>query len=318
MENKTIHLENKTIHLENKTNHLENKTNHLENKTIPQLKTVCRQHKLKVSGSKSQLIERINKHLRETTAAKKIQRAYRKRLINSYNYFKGYHLKTKCINETDFYSLDDMREVSYEQFFAFKDVGGHVYGWDIASLWNLLLRTKPGEKLLNPYNCLPFPNDMWSSLNNVFRLSKILKIKTNFNVDVDESYLNSFDSKLLSTFQHINSLGNYTDHNWVKSLDFNQLRKFLVELKDIWFHRAGMDNNTRLLICNINPFFEYNINSLTFSDLREIALATIANLVYKGQNPEYQKLGAMYVLTALTIVSMDAANSLPWLYSSVV
>jgi hypothetical protein len=60
------------------------------------------------------------------------------------------------------------------------------------------------------------------------------------------------------------------------------------------------------------------MNHVQFDELREIVLDTIMNMVYKGQNAEYQQLGAMYVLTALTIVSPSAANSLPWLYASVV
>jgi len=290
----------------------------MERNTIPRLKEICKQYKLKVSGNKTQLVERINKHLKETTSVKTIQRAYRRRLVQNYNYYKGYHLKPKCVNETDFYSLDDLSDVSYEQFFAFKDVSGHVYGWDIASLWNLLVRTKPGEKLLNPYNCQPFPTDMWSSLNSVFRLSKALKINVKLTVDVDESYMNSFESKLLSTFQHINSLGNYTDHNWVLDLNMSELHRFLQELRDIWLHRAGLDNNTRNLICFHFPFINYNLNLLEYDALREIALTAIMNLVYKGQTAEYQQLGAMYVLTALTMVSIPAAGSLPWLYASVV
>jgi len=290
----------------------------MELNTIPKLKEICKQYKLKVSGNKTQLIERIKKHLKETTSAIKIQKATRKYLVRQYNYYKGYHLKTNCVNETDFYSLDELTTVPYEQFFAFKDVGGHVYGWDIASLWNLLVRTKPGEKLVNPYNCQPFPTDMWTSLNNVIKLSKALKINIKFNVDLDESYINSFESKLLSTFQHINSLGNYTDHNWVIQLNSSQLHRFLQELTDIWLHRAGLNNATRNHICFHFPFINYNFNLVNIDDLREIALAAITNLVYKGETAEYQQLGAMYVLTALTIVSTDAANSLPWLYASVV
>lgn len=290
----------------------------MERYTIPHLKDICKQHKLKVSGNKTQLVERINKYLKEKSSASKIQRAFRNHLIRKYNYYKGNHIRHKCTNETDFYSLDNLTEVPYEQFFAFKDVSGHIYGWDIASLWNLLVRTKPGEKLVNPYNCQPFPQDVWSSLNHVFRLSKVLKINVNFNVDVDETYTNSFESKLLSTFQHINSLGNYTDHNWVLNLNLTQLNRFLHELRDIWIHRAGIDNNTRNLICYHFPFANYNLNLVDFNTLREIALVTIINLVYKGQTEEYQQLGAMYVLTALTIVSEDAANSLPWLYASVI
>jgi len=290
----------------------------MERYTIPHLKDICKQHKLKVSGNKTQLVERINKHFKETSSATRIQRAFRNYLIRQYNYFKGNHIRHKCTNDTDFYSLDELHEISYEQFFAFKDVSGHVYGWDIASLWNLLIRTKPGEKLVNPYNCQPFPTDMWTSLNHVFRLSKALKIAVNFNVDIDETYINSFSSKLLSTFQHINSLGNYTDHNWIINLTLPQLHRFLQELRDIWLHRAGIDNNTRNLICYNFPFANYNLNLVDFDTLREIALETIINLVYKGQTTEYQQLGSMYVLTALTIVSTDAANFLPWLYASVV
>lgn len=290
----------------------------MERNTIQQLKELCKHNKLKVSGNKAQLIERIKKHFTETESSTKIQRVFRAHLIRKYNYFKGYHLKSKCVNQTDFYSLDDLTDVPYEQFFAFKDVGGHVYGWDIASLWNLLVRTKPGEKLVNPYNCMPFPTDMWASLNSVFRMSKVLKINVKFSVDVDESYTQSFESKLLSTFQHIDSLGNYTDHNWVLNLNIVQLHKFLSELRDIWTHRAGIDTTTQNFICNHFPFVNYNLNVVNFDTLREIALNTIINLVYKGQTPEYQQLGAMYVLTALTIVSTDAANSLPWLYASVI
>jgi hypothetical protein len=146
----------------------------------------------------------------------------------------------------------------------------------------------------------------------------MLKINVKFNVDVDDSYTNSFESKLLSTFQHINSLGNYTDHNWVLNLNVGQLHQFLQELRDIWFHRAGIDNNTRNLICFHLPFVNYNLNLVNLVSLREIALTTIMNFVYKGQTSEYQQMGAMYMLTALTIVSTDAANSLPWLYASVV
>lgn len=291
----------------------------MERTTIPKLKELCKQYKLKVSGNKPQLLERIQKHLKETGAAKVIQKAFRSYLISKYNFYKGCILKKHCVNETDFYSLDQISEIPYNQFFAFKDVGGHIYGWDIASLWNLLIRNKPGEKLLNPYNCQPFPAEVWHSLNIVFRLSKVLNVDVKYNVDVDESYMNSFESKLLSTFQHINSLGNYSDHNWVLNLNATQLNRFLYELHDIWFHRAGLSNETRSLICfHHTPFINYASGSIDFMSLREIALTTIINMVYLGQTAEYQQLGAMYVLAALTIVSQPAADNLPWLYASVI
>jgi hypothetical protein len=287
----------------------------MERLTIVELKTICKENKLKVSGNKTQLVERINSHKRTTTAAKVIQRSFRNHLARQFNYYKGNHLKSKCTNETDFYSLDELSDISYEQFFAFKDVTGHVYGWDVASLWNLIVKTKPGEKIVNPYNCQPFPPEMWSSLKKVVVLARAMRIPINYTLDSDEKYVNTFDSKVLSTFQHINSLGNYADHNWLLALDPIQLTRFLSELSDIWSYRAGLTNESRALICRTVPF--YRIHNADYNTLREITLATINNLVYSGVSDEYKQLGAMYVLTALTTVSIDAANSLPWLYASV-
>ena len=44
----------------------------------------------------------------------------------------------------------------------------------------------------------------------------------------------------------------------------------------------------------------------------------IENFITKGINEDYRTLGVFYILTALTLVSEKAAQSLPWLYESVV
>ena len=41
------------------------------------------------------------------------------------------------------------------------------------------------------------------------------------------------------------------------------------------------------------------------------------SLVSNGNSNENKSLGAFYVLSALTLVNNDAAESLPWLYQSV-
>ena len=41
------------------------------------------------------------------------------------------------------------------------------------------------------------------------------------------------------------------------------------------------------------------------------------SLVKNGITEEDKSLGAFYVLSALTLVNNDAADSLPWLYQSV-
>ena len=41
-------------------------------------------------------------------------------------------------------------------------------------------------------------------------------------------------------------------------------------------------------------------------------------LVYSGINTDNRTLGSYYVLGALTLVSTDASNSIPWLHMSMV
>jgi hypothetical protein len=42
------------------------------------------------------------------------------------------------------------------------------------------------------------------------------------------------------------------------------------------------------------------------------------NMVYSGINNEIRQIGAFHVLTALTMVSIPARHSMPWLYESIV
>jgi hypothetical protein len=43
----------------------------------------------------------------------------------------------------------------------------------------------------------------------------------------------------------------------------------------------------------------------------------LEKMVTTGINHDSKSLGAFYVLAALTLVSVDAANGIPWLYQSV-
>jgi hypothetical protein len=42
------------------------------------------------------------------------------------------------------------------------------------------------------------------------------------------------------------------------------------------------------------------------------------NLIYSGIDEEYRKIGALHVLSALTLVSSPARIAMPWLYESIV
>ena len=62
----------------------------------------------------------------------------------------------------------------------------------------------------------------------------------------------------------------------------------------------------------------YNILNYDVFFLKKVTLNIIDELINTGIDAEYKSLGAIYVLTALTLVSNDAAAAMPWLYHSVV
>ena len=130
--------------------------------------------------------------------------------------------------------------------------------------------------------------------------------------------------KILTLFQRIDSLGNYTNIKWFMELDKYGLVHFIRELADIWNYRANLTQETKRAIVppSGNPFHSehININNLpqyNFIQIKKYSIQIIDLMINKGINEQSCVLGSYYVLCALTMVSSDAADSLPWLYEAV-
>ena len=118
----------------------------------------------------------------------------------------------------------------------------------------------------------------------------------------------------------MDELVNYTNINWFLNLSANSTYRFIRELQDIWEYRAQIPYDVKLQICppNGRPFFNIEIdrNSNIYS-LKLSALKIIDRLINSSANVSNNSMGALYVLSALTLVSFEAAESMPWLYESV-
>jgi hypothetical protein len=297
------------------------------NYTISQLKDIAKHYKQKISGNKKELLERIANYFKQGECIYVIQRFCKRFLYKKYKKLHGpARVKRElCVNETDFYTMEPIKDIQYNQFFSFKDKDGTIYGFDILSLYTLL--TGDSSTVKNPYNRKPLPSSLMRDIKNIVHLSKIL----NFNVTIkceDEVKTNVCPKKELellciSLFQHIDHLGNYTDRNWFWSLDNRQLVRFLHELNDIWCYRAQLTNEMKRDICPPigNPFMNVPINMISYQlplfELKRVALNVIEQMVKRGVSESNRSLGANYVLCALTLVNYRAAAAMPWLYQSV-
>jgi hypothetical protein len=295
------------------------------NYNVSQLKEFAKKYKLKITGNKQQLFNRIYSFLYFSSYIIKIQKIFRGLLVKKYNNLHGpASLNRKiCTNSNDFISLEPIEEINYHQFISYKDVDGFIYGFDINSLHNLFL--KSGNKMNNPYNRNLIPDSLIKNIKAMIRIAKILKINLNLKFENDMKNISNekvIELRALTLFQTIDSLGNYSNSSWFISLNRIDLLKFIRELMDIWNYRAQLTVQTKRNICPPigDPFRNLSIQYINTEqniwNIKKVLLEVMEKLVNSGIDKDSKALGAYYVLGALTLVNTEAATSIPWLFQS--
>ena len=317
---------------------------------LPNLKFIAKSNKLHVSGNKQELVERIigffNKHVK----AMKIQSVFRRHIVRQYFTLHGpiwLKNREKCVNETDFTTLDPLNEIPNERFFSYQDKSGFIYGFDIISLMNVFRRS---NKMLNPYTREEIE---YNHTKNVFTLFKILKLLwpntvEEFDVSIvqtpvvnhtrlrdlavqrqmqAEQKLRELREKpmlqrIQEIFMYLDELGNYTNAQWFLSLSKTDLSLFYFNFATWWTFRSRIVPSVRRAICYLeNPFNEMeelsDFRAITFERYQDACVRLIENMIHTGVDLEHKRLGALHVLIIMTTVSHAARAALPWLYDTI-
>jgi hypothetical protein len=296
--------------------------------TIQQLKTFAKHYKLKICGTKKELITRIFVFLQLSYYITKIQKIFRGSLQRKFNNLHGPAFKNRkiCTNNTDFITMDNLNDLSLNQFFSYKDVDGFIYGFDLASIFSLIYMKNNKKSSQNPYNRNNIPIEVLIDIKILVKLGKILKKEIYLEIQDEPSNFSNekiIELRALSLFQNINALGNYSNSEWFLSLSRSNLIKFVRELSDIWNYRAQLSLEVKSKICPPHglPFRNLNMAYIhTETDMinvKKVILEVLEKLVNSGIDTDSKSLGAYYVLAALTLVNVEASTSLPWLFQSV-
>jgi len=299
------------------------------NYNIQQLKTFAKHYKLKISGTKKELLTRIFVFLQLSYYVTKIQKIFRGNLQRQFNKLHGPAFKDikLCTNDTDFITMENLSELNFNQFFSYKDVDGFIYGFDIASIYSLIYMKNNSKKCSqNPYNRNNIPAEVLINIKILIKIGRILKKNIYLEIQDDPTSISNekaIELRALSLFQNINALGNYSNSEWFLSLSRHNLIKFVRELTDIWSYRAQLSLEVKNNICppNGNPFRNLNNPYIhlepDINNVKKVILEVLEKLVNTGVDADSRALGAYYVLAALTLVNFDASTALPWLFQSV-
>jgi hypothetical protein len=87
-----------------------------------------------------------------------------------------------------------------------------------------------------------------------------------------------------------------------------------VKINQLWNKISSV---VRQKICpHISPFSTgfFGISPANISTEMVVKMAEV--LVHSGIDNEHKQLGAMYFLSGLTLVSVNARNQMPWLYEN--
>ena len=298
---------------------------------MDELKKLCTRYKISKGGNKDDLTKRLYEYCKNSIGPLKIQKVFRGFLNRKLHKLQGPALKNRkiCTNDTDFFTMVDMIEIPTTQFYSYRDKDDFVYGFNIVSLYNLIL--KEGSRAKNPYNRSEFDTNVKENVLSMIRISKLLKIP--IEIELKNEVMDPakrLELKILDLFQTMNSYGNYANSEWFSDLSRNSHIRFARELVDIWNYRALLTMAKKQEICppHGTPFLgtPYFTNVASNTTLNNFSLETIVkyniqiieNLVKSAIDIDNKMLGTFYVLSSLTLVSQQARDAMPWLYESVV
>ena len=154
--------------------------------------------KMKTTGTKVEMKQNIYNFYNQTFHSIKIQLKFNSHLRRKMIMLRGPALKNRemCINETDFYTMDPIRDIPDAQFYSYEEMCGEkacCYGFDIASICNLILNDNGVDSVANlnhrliwtassnPYNRSTIPHNITRDILKIIKLDRLLNNKDKKN-----------------------------------------------------------------------------------------------------------------------------------------
>jgi hypothetical protein len=277
---------------------------------------------------------RVSERNTRRAAATRIQKWFRE--TNPLHQWRtrgpAYHDRSLCVNDADFFSMDSVADISGFMFFSYMEKDTHIYGFDIRSIATLIANAakanaakaededQPPE---NPFNRDPIPLLEVQKVQKIVEKLKYSKISTEWAKLEPQTPDQQYRMKVVDLFQLIDGLNYYSSPDWFLVLNFSEHMKFYRELHSIWVYRANLtlEQKETIVPNYISNLFHHSpraISRFSAERMKKVNMGVIKTLITSAADRNDRILGAMYVMSAMTLVNSGARDAYPWLYESVI
>jgi len=196
--------------------------------------------KMKTTGTKVEMKQNIYNFYNQTFHSIKIQLKFNSHLRRKMIMLRGPALKNRemCINETDFYTMDPIRDIPDAQFYSYEEMCGEkacCYGFDIASICNLILNDNGVDSVANlnhrliwtassnPYNRSIIPHNITRDILKIIKLDRLLnnKDKKNENKNKNKNNKNKNNNNNNNNHNSWNETGGVNGNTVLNNSDMN-------------------------------------------------------------------------------------------------
>jgi hypothetical protein len=284
-------------------------------KTIFDIVTIYKSKKKKIIIQKKKKFIRID-YCVELPFIIKIQSFFRKLIVKININRKGVAIYNRhlCNNKTDCLSFDKIEDIDLNEFFSYKDCNKLYWGFKTNTFKEIIKRD-----INNPYSTLEIPDKIKQKFNilllEIEKYKKVVIPKENIiNKDV------KLQQKCIDIFQKMDNLKNYTKCEWFLTLNIAQLKELYKQMEDLWSYRLNLNNVQKLKYITDGKLFTLSVSKFNKLNNRytiaNIILDEFNRLITEGQQEADRATGCQWILSGLTLVNLDARNSLPWLFQS--
>lgn len=154
---------------------------------IKDLKPICKNYKLKCSGCKQDIINRIEDFFKKTINSIKIQSLWRKRLVLLNYNLRGPALQDRkiCANEVDFNTLEPLSDICNNNFFSYiENINDNEYIWGF-NFYSIIELLNNQSLPRNPFNRSELSKKNINNILKLFRINNILFPKQIINTSND-------------------------------------------------------------------------------------------------------------------------------------